>query len=51
LGIVSHAYMVVRAPRDAYGLKVLLPHRISLVAEWKECEWHHGGVSKAAPTQ
>jgi hypothetical protein len=43
--------VVVRTLEVGYGLKALLPHRISIVAEWKEHEQHHGGVSKAAPTQ
>jgi hypothetical protein len=33
-----------------YGLKVLLPHRVSPIANRKEHHWHCRGVTKAAPT-
>jgi hypothetical protein len=34
-----------------HGLKALLPHGISLIANWEECDWHRGGVGEAARTQ
>jgi hypothetical protein len=34
-----------------YGLKVLLPRRVSPIANRKEHHWHCRGVTKAAPTQ
>jgi hypothetical protein len=54
LGILSHrshACMVMWTLGVGYGLKMLLPHGISLVAKQKERKRHHDGVSKAAPTQ
>jgi hypothetical protein len=54
LGILihrSHACVVMWTLRVGYGLKMLLPHRISLVVEQKEREWCRSGVSKATPTQ
>jgi hypothetical protein len=47
----SHACVVMWTLGVGYGHKMLLPHRISLVAKWKEREWHRGDVRKAAPTQ
>jgi hypothetical protein len=47
----SHAGVEVRALGVGHGLKVLLPHRILLVTDRKECDWHHGGVGEAAVTQ
>jgi hypothetical protein len=34
-----------------HGLKALLPHRILLVTDRKECDWNRGGVGEAALTQ
>jgi hypothetical protein len=34
-----------------HGLKALLPHRILLVTDWKERDWHRGGVGEASLTQ
>jgi hypothetical protein len=51
LGHCSHACMEVQALGIRYGLKALLPHRVSLIAKQEERDWHRGGVSKAAPTQ
>jgi hypothetical protein len=34
-----------------HDLKVLLPHRILLVTDWKERDWHRGGVGEAGLTQ
>jgi hypothetical protein len=54
LGILSHrshACVVMWTLVVRYGLKMLLPHQISLVAKQKGREWHRGGVSKAASTQ
>jgi hypothetical protein len=45
------ACMVVRTLRVRYGLKALLPNKLSPEAEWKECDRCRGGVNKAAPTQ
>jgi hypothetical protein len=47
----SHASMEVRALGVGHGLKTLLPHRILLVTDQKECDWHRGCVSEAALTQ
>jgi hypothetical protein len=47
----SHAYVVVRTLGVRYGLKVLLPHKVSPEAKWKECDQCRSGVTKAAPTQ
>jgi hypothetical protein len=47
----SHAGVEVRALRVGHGLKMLLPHRILLVMNRKERDWHRGGVGEAALTQ
>jgi hypothetical protein len=47
----SHASVEVRALRVGHGLKTLLPHRILLVTDRKERDWHRCGVSEAALTQ
>jgi hypothetical protein len=47
----SHANMEVWALRVGHGLKTLLPYKILLVMNWKERDWHHDGVGKAALTQ
>jgi hypothetical protein len=47
----SHAGMEMRALGVGHGLKALLLHRILLVTDRKERDWHHGGVGEAAPTQ
>jgi hypothetical protein len=47
----SHASVEVRALRVGHGLKTLLPHRIVLVTDRKERDWHRDGVSEAALTQ
>jgi hypothetical protein len=39
------------ALRVGHGLKALLPHRILLVTDRKERDWHRGGVGEAALTQ
>jgi hypothetical protein len=41
----------VWALRVGYGLKVLLPHGVSLIGSREESEWHRGGVGEVAPTQ
>jgi hypothetical protein len=51
LGQHSHAGVEVRALGVGHGLKTLLPHKILLVTNQKERDWHHGGVSEAALTQ
>jgi hypothetical protein len=54
LGILSHrihACVVMWTLGVGYGLKMLVPHGISLVAKWKERKWRCGGVSKVAPTE
>jgi hypothetical protein len=43
--------MEVGPLRVGHGLKVLLPHRILLVADQKERDWHRGGVGEAGLTQ
>jgi hypothetical protein len=47
----SHAGVEVRALGVGNGLKTLLPHRILLVTNRKEHDWHRGSVSEAALTQ
>jgi hypothetical protein len=47
----SHANGEVRALGVGHGLKALLPHRILLVIDQKERDWHRGGVGEAALTQ
>jgi hypothetical protein len=47
----SHASMEVGPLGVGHGLKALLPHRILLVADRKEHDWHHGGVGEAGLTQ
>jgi hypothetical protein len=47
----NHAGIEVRALWVGHGLKTLLPHRILLVMNWKERDWHRGGVGEAALTQ
>jgi hypothetical protein len=34
-----------------HDLKTLLPHKILLVTNQKERDWHHGGVGEASLTQ
>jgi hypothetical protein len=43
--------MEVRTVRVGYGLKALLAHRVSLIANWKYGDWHRSSVTKATPTQ
>jgi hypothetical protein len=47
----SHASVEVRALGVRRSLKMLLPHRILLVTDWKERDWHHDGVSEVTLTQ
>jgi hypothetical protein len=47
----SHADVEVRPLGVEHGLKTLLPHRILLVTDWKERDWHRSGVGEAALTQ
>jgi hypothetical protein len=47
----SHADVEVRALRVEHDLKTLLPHMILLVMNWKERDWHRGGVGEAVLTQ
>jgi hypothetical protein len=47
----SHADVEVKPLGVGHGLKALLPHRILLVTDQKERDWHRGGVSEAALTQ
>jgi hypothetical protein len=47
----SHASVEVRALGVGHGLKTLLPHRILLVTDRKDHDWHRGGVGEAALTQ
>jgi hypothetical protein len=44
----NHADMEVRALGAGHGLMTLLPHRILLVTNQKERNWHHGSVGEAA---
>jgi hypothetical protein len=50
-GQCSHASVEVRVLGVGYGLKALLPHRILLVTDRKESDWHRSGVGEAALTQ
>jgi hypothetical protein len=47
----SHASVEVGPLGVGHGLKVLLSHRILLVADRKERDWHRGGVGEAGLTQ
>jgi hypothetical protein len=47
----SHASVEVRALGIGHGLKALHPHRILLVTDQKERDWHCGGVGEATLTQ
>jgi hypothetical protein len=47
----SHAGVEVGPLGVGRSLKALLPHRILLVTDWKECDWHRGGVGEAGLTQ
>jgi hypothetical protein len=47
----SHASVEVRALGVGHGLKTLFPHRILLVTDQKERDWHRGSVGEAALTQ
>jgi hypothetical protein len=47
----SHASVEVGTPGVGHGLKALLSHKILLVADRKERDWHHGGVGEAGLTQ
>jgi hypothetical protein len=47
----SHASMEVVPLGVGHSLKALLPHGILLVADWKERDWHRGGVGEAGLTQ
>jgi hypothetical protein len=47
----NHAGMEVRPLEVGHDLKALLPHRILLVTDQKERDWHRGGVGEAALTQ
>jgi hypothetical protein len=51
LGHCSHTYVKVMTLGARYGLKVLLPHEVPLIANRNERDCHHGGVSKATSTQ
>jgi hypothetical protein len=46
----SHASMEVGALGVGHGLKALLPHRIHLVVDRKERDWHRDGVGEAGLT-
>jgi hypothetical protein len=46
----SHASVEVGPLGVGHGLKALLPHRILLVTDWKERDWHRGGVGEAGLT-
>jgi hypothetical protein len=50
-GQCSHADVEVRPLGVGHGLKALLPHRILLVTDWKERDWHRDGVGEAGLTQ
>jgi hypothetical protein len=50
LGQCSQSCVEVRTLRVGYGLKVLLPHGVPLIANQKERDWHHGSVNKATST-
>jgi hypothetical protein len=47
----NHASVEVRTLWVGHGLKTLLPHRILLVTDQKERDWHHDGVGEASLTQ
>jgi hypothetical protein len=47
----SHASVEVGPLGVVHGLKVLLPHRILLVADRKEHDWHRGSVGEVGLTQ
>jgi hypothetical protein len=51
LGHRNHAGVEVRTLGVRHGLKVLPPHRVSLIASWEERNWYRGGVGEAAPIQ
>jgi hypothetical protein len=44
----SHASVEVRPLGVGHSLKALLPHRILLVTDQKEHDWHRGGVGEVA---
>jgi hypothetical protein len=46
----SHVGMDVMPRGVGHGLKALLLHRFLLVTDWKERDWHRGGVSETALT-
>jgi hypothetical protein len=50
-GQCSHASMEVGPLGVGHDLKALLPHRILLVMDRKEHDWHHDGVGEAGVTQ
>jgi hypothetical protein len=47
----SHASVEVRALGVRHSLKTLLPHRILLVMNQEERDWHRSGVGEMALTQ
>jgi hypothetical protein len=47
----SHADVEVRPLGVGHDLKALLSHGILLVTDWKERDWHRGGVGEAGLTQ
>jgi hypothetical protein len=47
----SHAGVEVGALGVRHDLKMLLPHRILLVTNRKEHDWHHDGVGEVGLTQ
>jgi hypothetical protein len=47
----NHACVEVRTLGVGHSLKTLLPHRILLVTNQRERDWHHDGVGDAALTQ
>jgi hypothetical protein len=47
----SHTGVEVGPLGVGHGLKARLPHRILLVTDQKERDWHHGGVGEAVLTQ
>jgi hypothetical protein len=47
----SYASVEVGPLGVGHGLKAMLPHRILLVTDRKEHDWHHGGVGEAGLTQ
>jgi hypothetical protein len=50
-GQCSHASVEVGALGVGHDLKMLVPHRILLVTDQKERDWHRGSVGEAALTQ